>query len=437
MKKLSVFQTTLLAIFGACAVAGVLIFAIATGSSKSTTAGAVLIWGTMSGTAFTGVLQKAINTYPSLAQVTYVEKDPATFSSDLTEALAAGTGPDLFLISQDEAIENSSKAVLFPYASISATLFQNTFIKAADPFMLPSGIVALPIVGDPMVLYWNKDLLASAGYAQAPSYWEELFGMASKLTQRTDAGGITKSAIALGEYQNVTNAKDILSLLILQAGGTITSYSSGGRLDSTFSKAGINSSEPATETALRFYTQFSDPSKTAYSWNRSHPHSQQDFAQGNLALYIGYASEMPIIRKENPNLSFGIAGLPQIKSTNSASHTTYFSRVYGLAIARTSRNIVGAQTVASILAQAPNSAAFALALGVSSVRRDVLSQDSSGDQSLFNSSAIASYGWSDPNHTETAKLFQAMIENTTSGATLVGDAAGRGDAKMSQIINGQ
>jgi maltose-binding protein MalE len=434
MKNISVFQITLLAVFGACAVVGIIIFALVSSSAKTTSVGPVVIWGTVDAGTFTSMIQNAANTYPALSQATYVQKDPATYTADLTQALASGTGPDLFLISQDQAVEDSGEAAVLPFASLSATQFQTAFIEAANPFVIPTGTVALPIAADPLVLYWNKDMLASASYAQPPQYWDQVPTMAPSLTQKNDAGNILKSAIALGEYQNIDDAKDILAALILQAGGTLTSYDSNGRLDSTISQAGIVSSEPAVATALRFYTQFADPSNVDYSWNRSLPDAQQDFAQGNLALYVGYASEEPAIRAENPNLNFAVAALPQIRG---ASKTVNYARVYGFAVSRTSKNIAGAESVAATLVTSVNSAAFATAFNLASARRDVLSGAATGEQQLFNTAVISSYSWVDPNPDKTASLFQAMIENTTSGSVLLADAVGRADAQMTAIISGQ
>ena len=434
MKGISVFQITLLAVFGACAVVGILIFALVSSSAKSTSVGPVVIWGTIDAGTFTSMIQNAANTYPALSQATYIQKDPATYSTVLTQALASGVGPDLFLISQDQAVEDAGEAAILPYASLSATQFQNAFIEAADPFLVPTGVVALPIAADPLVLYWNKDMLASAGYSEPPSYWDQLPTMAASLTTKDDAGNIEKSAISLGEYQNIDDAKDILTALILQAGGTLTSYDTNGRLDSTMSKSGVDSSEPAVETALRFYTEFADPSSVVYSWNRSLPDAQQDFAQGNVALYVGYASEEPTIQAENPNLNFAVAALPQIRGS---AHVVDLARVYGFAVSRTSKNITGAEAAAATLVTSVNSEAFSKAFNLASARRDVLSQPSTGDQKLFSTSAIASYAWVDPNPDKTASLFQAMIENTTSGSVLIGDAVGRADSQMTQIISGQ
>lgn len=434
MKKLSGFQIAILAVFGACAVAGVMIFAIATSTSKNNTVGAVTVWGTLDGPTFTAMIQDAANTYPALSQVTYVKKNPATYQSDLTKALAGGTGPDIFIIAQDEAVEDAGDVSVFPYTSVSQTQFKNTFVQGANPFMVPAGIVALPIAADPLVLYWNRSLLANAGYSEPPQYWDQVPGMAQALTQKDDQGNIQKSGIALGTYQNIDDAKDILSALILQAGGTLTAFDSTGKLESTVSKSGIDPAEPAVETALRFYTEFSNPSNSDYSWNGSLTGAQQDFAQGNLAMYVGYASEEAQIKAENPNLDFAVAALPQIRGT---ARSVDFARVYGLAVARTSQNLAGARTVAATLVVAPNSSAFAAAYNIASTRRDVLAQSASGDQALFNQSTIISYGWSDPDPSATGSIFQSMIENTTSGSVLIGDAVGRADEQMTQTIAAQ
>ena len=179
------------------------------------------------------------------------------------------------------------------------------------------------------------------------------------------------------------------------------------------------------------YTEFADPSKVDYSWNRSLPNSQQAFASGELALYVGYASEEPTIAALNPNLNFAAAPLPQVRG---AARTLDTAHVYAFAVARTSVNPSGAITAAYMLASAANSQAFSTALGIPSARRDVLSQPAQGDQDLFNKMAITSHSWVDPDPVATAALFQSMIEDTTSGAVLLTDAVQRADQQMGHIL---
>ncbi len=431
MKRLSMFQLTLLVVFGGLAISGVLIFALAIGGGQGNSIGAVKIWGTLDQNAFAAVIRQSAENNPQLSQVTYEQKSAATFEADLTNALASGQGPDLFLLRQDYALKDAGKAALIPFSALSQTQFENTFIEAAAPFEAPSGIIAVPLVADPLILYWNKDMFASAGYAQPPKYWDELFDMAQKMSKRDDSGSILKSAIAMGEYKNVTNAKDVLATLILQAGGSITAYDNAGHLVPALApRAGAGSTQSAA-SALRFYTEFADPSKNDYSWNRSLPESQKAFAAGDVALYVGYASERALIARMNPNLNFSVAPVPQIRA---AANTLNTARVWGLAASRSGSNPSGAITAAFLLVSADTGSALSSALGMPSARRDLLGRPAQGDNDLFNKQAILARSWLDPDPDKTAEVFRAMIENTTSGALLVAEAIQRADQEISHIL---
>lgn len=430
MKKLSMFQLSLLITFGGLAIAGVLIFSLAIGGAQTNSIGAVKIWGTLDPAAFAVVLRQAAETNSQLSQVTYEKKDAATFEADLVSALASGSGPDLFLLRQDYALKDAGKTSIIPFSALSKAQFENTFVEAASPFIAQNGIIAVPILVDPLILYWNKDVLASAGYAQPPRYWDELFQIAQKATKRDDSGTIVKSAVALGEYKNVTNAKDILATLILQAGGEITAYDNAGRLVPALAPR-VGAATQSTASALRFYTEFSDPSKDDYSWSRSLPESQKAFATGDVALYIGYASEAPLIARMNPNLNFGLAPLPQIRSMANTLNTAH---VWGLAASRTGANPNAAITVAFLLVSADTGGALSAALGIPSARRDILNKKAQGNDDFFNKQAILAHSWLDPDPDKTAEVFRAMIENTTSGAMLVAEAVQRADQELAHIL---
>ena len=430
MKKLSMFQLSLLITFGGLAIAGVLIFSLAVGGGQTSSIGAVKIWGTLDPAAFAVVLRQAAENNAQLSQVTYEKKDAATFEADLVSALASGSGPDLFLLRQDYALQHAGKTALVPFSALSKAQFENTFVEAAAPFLTQNGVIAVPIFVDPLILYWNKDMLASAGYAQPPRYWDELFQLAQKATKRDDSGTIIKSAVALGEYKNVTNAKDILATLILQAGGEITAYDGAGRLTPALAPRAASASQ-STASALRFFTEFSDPSKNDYSWNRSLPESQKAFATGDVGLYIGYASEASVIARMNPNLNFGLAPLPQIRSM---ANTLTTAHVWGLAASRAGANPNGAITAAFLLVSADTGGALSAALGIPSARRDILNKPTQGNDDFFNKQAIVAHSWYDPDPDKTAEVFRAMIENTTSGAMLVAEAVQRADQELAHIL---
>ena len=431
MNKLSIFQVVLLLIFGVLGIAGVLIFAFATAGNNATSVGPVIIWGDIDSKAMDAVLRQAADQNQDFDQVRYVKKDPATYESEFVNALADGSGPDLFILRQDYLLRNAGRIIPIPPASLPPAQFNTLFIDAANIFPGPSGALGVPIVADPLVLYWNKDTLSAAGYAKPPTTWAEVQSMGEKLQRRDDSGAIVKSAIAFGEYTNVTNAKDILTVLILQAGGGIVARDNSGRLIPALLSGG--SSGQATESALRFYTEFANPSKSHYSWNRSLPESQKAFASGDVALYVGFASEGPTIASMNPNLNFAVAALPQIENGDYAVDT---ARVYGISISRTARNQQGALAVALQFATAGTGMAKNLgtALGIPSALRDVLSAPAVGAPDIYKRGALISRSWLDPDPAKTSAIFRAMIENITSGSLSLTDAVQRANSELGGIL---
>ncbi|HEY4520158.1 MAG TPA: extracellular solute-binding protein [Candidatus Paceibacterota bacterium] len=425
MKQLSMFQIVLLAVFGALGVAGVLVFALAVGRNSGDQVGVVSIWGTLDERAFSAVIRHMTDNDQRLSQVTYTEKDPTKYREQLTEALAAGSGPELFLLEQSYTLRDAGKVVVIPEASLPSEEFKDTFVEAANSFLIPGGTVAVPILVDPLVLYWNRDVFATNGLAEPPVFWSELFTLAERMSKKTPSGTLTKSTIAFGEYQNVENAKAILATLILQAGGTVTARDSAGILAPALVPRNPGA-ERAAESALRFYTEFSNPAKDVYSWNRALRNSRVAFSSGDLALYVGYASEASLINSMNPNLNYGVALLPQTKD----DRTITSARVYGLAVSRQSKNPGGAMTAAFLLGSKEPERLLSDALGIPAARRDVLS----GSDGVAAHSALIANSWLDPDPERTAILFRAMIENVTSGVSRLTEAVQRADQELGQII---
>lgn len=441
---ISAFQIIVLSVFGASAVAGVLIFAFLIGSNSGASIGQVVIWGTFDETAFQVVLRQMAENDGRLRQVSYVQKNEDTYTTELTNALASGTGPDLFILRQDDTVTEAPKILSIPYSSLSKEQFQDLWVEGAETFLSAEGTLGIPFAIDPFILYWNRDMFSTAGIARAPQYWDEMYDAARTITRRNDAGTIVKSAVALGEYTNVNHAKGILSMLIMQAGGRITFRDSAGTLSPSLMARVGETSQPA-ESAVRFYTQFANPSGADYSWNRALPESRTAFAQGDLAMYIGPASEEPLIRRLNPNLNFAASSTPQIRNTSKYVDVGY---AYAFAISRTPQNPDGKRTVqemqksqqgaltaAYLLGGTDGSKLLATAFGLASARRDVLSVRAQGYDELFNKQALLVRAWEDPSAKETERIFRDMIESVTSGAAKTTEAVQRAEQAMRQLTS--
>ncbi len=427
----SMFQIILLCVFGACAIAGVLIFALAVGRGSSTSVGQVVIWGTLDEAKFVEALRVAQDGNADLLGVSYVYKDSDHFLTDFTNALASGKGPDMILMKQDDVITQEARLIKIPFTKMSEQEFRATFADAASPFLTPDGILGVPFLIDPLVLYWNRDMVNSSGYADAPEYWDEVQDMAQKITKRTDTGAITKATIPFGQYKNVNNAKDILSMLIMQAGGQITARDSDGVLQSELAPS-QSSVAQSSLAALRFYTEFADPAKPSYSWNASLPEARKAFIAGDLALYLGLASERPLITAANPNLNFSVATSTQRRS---AANKIVTGDVYAFAFPRTAKNPNGALTVAYLLAAQDLGSTFAKQFVLPSATRSILKTKLGGDLDFLSTQAILVRSWTDPDPSKTSEIFRAMIEDTVSGSLLLGEAVQRADRQIATVLD--
>src|SRR5665811_391555 len=103
--------------------------------------------------------------------VTYIQKNQTDFDTDFVQALADGVGPDVVILRDDSLYKNRNRFLVIPYTSYSQRTFKDTFTQETEMFLSPSGVTALPLFVDPLVLYWNRDIFANALVASPPKYW--------------------------------------------------------------------------------------------------------------------------------------------------------------------------------------------------------------------------------------------------------------------------
>ncbi len=424
------FQLIVLIIFVTLAVAGVAVFSLyGTGSRDDTeAANAVTIWGIVSEEKINGLLGALFTKTGKNLKITYVEKNKDEFNTELIEALASGRGPDIILLPQDLIVRYEDKIYPLSYEQFNERTFRDTFIQESELYLSAAGILAFPFSVDPLVLYWNRDLFASQALVSAPSYWDELFALVPRLTIKNDNSIISQAGIALGEYRNVRHAKDILSTILLQSGIPISRRGADGKLEILI---GQDTSTAASES-VRFFTEFSNPVKPSYSWNRSLPDSQNAFISGDLAMYIGYAGEVGEIRQKNPNLNFDVAPLPQIREARSK---TTFGRMEALAVLKSSKYLQDAFTAVTTLTNESTLTEWTSLTDLPPVRDRLVSvKQTDAYRSVFFDSAIIARAWLDPRPQETDAIFQTMIESVTAGKADAIAAVKRAGAEMEQLL---
>ena len=255
----------------------------------------------------------------------------------LTEAWADDRGPDIFSIPSTWVGEFLSKNKLqeMPESTtmmyevvinaeknereyqsktdISPTLrdIKTKFIDVVYPDVVRNDkIYALPLAIDTLVLYYNRDLLNNARIAEPALDWTQFKEDVKKLTITDKKGNIFQSGTSLGLVDNVENAFDIVSLLMMQNRSSMEcgdSFCIGGSTP--------DGRSPGMD-ALVFYTDFANPYKDVYSWNKDMPNSLEAFADGKVAYFLGYAYQNEQIKARNPSLNYYISTVPQIEGTS-------------------------------------------------------------------------------------------------------------------------
>lgn len=432
MKNNKLFQYVVMGAFIFFLIIGAILFATYKSKDGSNTNISITVWGTLPADLFQPFYSQYFNENELKYMINYVEKGEDTFDRDLVEALASGSGPDAIILPQDLILRYANKIYTIPYTVLPELAFKQTFIQEGELFLNSNGVMALPFMVDPLVMYWNRDIFNNAGVTKPPANWTEIANLVPKMTQKDQAQNIVRSTVALGEYRNVNNAKDILSAMIIQAGNPIVAFGSEGKFVSTL-KEGFSSAFSPAVSAMQYYTNFSNPSKREYSWNRSLTNSLDSFANGDLAIYFGFASEYIKLKAKNPNLNFDVTFLPQI--TGAKTYNT-FGNMLGLAIMKNSSNPAGTYTVVTALTSAQAFPYWTGIFNLPSARRDVLGQtERSAVKTIFNQSAVMSKGWYDPNASKTNIIFQDMVESYTTGRDTLESVITTASDRIDSIIS--
>ncbi|MCI5051055.1 MAG: extracellular solute-binding protein [Candidatus Pacebacteria bacterium] len=418
-------------IFVFAAVIAFMVFSgvIKLGNSGQEATGQVTVWGTV---PFQTIQRYVDQAKEQNLTINYVEKRASNYEDELVNAFASGTGPDLFIMSHEGILRHSDKILEIPYESFPRSAYEETYIDEARLFLSDTGVRAFPITVDPTIMYYNKQLISSAFILDVPEYWDEFIEFAPELTQYSGTGEVNISAAALGTFDNIPNAKNIITALILQNKNNIINTDPATmklRSVLTFDEDEIQK----TSQALDFYTSFAQFGSNTYSWNEALVDAKNKFIAGELAVYFGAGSQAEDIRRKNPNLDFGVALFPQVRdNTTRSTH----GAMMGIAIGKQSPNVAAAIKVASKLAGSEIADGLAADLDVAPARKDLL-RDKPDDalRTLIYNSAIISRGWIDADPVATDDLFRELVRNINTGALSTRDALSRANADMNTILN--
>lgn len=280
-------------------------------------------------------------------KITYVLKNYSDYESLLVDAIASDEGPDIYYISN--AWLGKHKAKMYPASSdvMSADLFKQKFFPAAyDDFVSDGNVYALPLYSDSLALFYNTRMFGAALINDPPATWDDVIANTQTLTHPINSydskGRLydtintqAEAGIALGTTNNISRSSDILLALMLQTGTQINSTDKRTFAFNQFRKqVGVEELKYPGRNALEFYTAFG-ANNDKNRWSASFPNNIEAFAKGRVAMIVGYSYMIPQIQKINPDLSFKIAPLPQIKG---APESITLANYWGWAVSRNSKN---------------------------------------------------------------------------------------------------
>lgn len=419
---MSKFSLITLVIFVIALIGGAVSFSLYRGSNSNAALPTITVWGTFPAEIFNRYLATVNNSQAVSLKVNYVEQSSETFSTNFVKALATGRGPDAILVPADMILPQVNKLTRIPYSALSQRAFMDTYIQEADLYLSGAGILAIPFSVDPLVMFWNRDVFNAAGIATYPRYWDEFTGtslkpaLPQKLTSKDQNGNVRKSAIAMGDFSNITHAREILGSLFLQLGNPVTVNDDNGYTVSTLRNR--NSADPAP--AITYFSQFVDPSNPNYSWNRGLPADKTSFLAGTLATYFGFASEIADLRNKNPNLNFDVAPLPQLRQGGQKS---VYGKMYGFSIVAATAQADAAYQTIAILTSPDYISQLSALMYLPTVRRDIIAQGSDDPYiSIFNDQALIAKTWLDADPAQSRAILGGIIQSITSGQKKIDDA---------------
>ena len=415
-------------------VAGVLFFSSGGTPSTNKPSGQVTLtwWKTFEES---GNVQELISDYQATHKnvvINFVKKNAADYEQELLNAFASGTGPDIFSIHNDWLPKQADKISPMPQSLLSIRNYRETFVDvASNDFVASNNIYAVPLALDTLALYYNKDLLGSAGIAQPPATWPEVVAASQKMTKAGSAGSFLQSGIALGTSNNINRAVDIINLLMLQNG---TQFYSDDLKQARFDQTQTNPDSSSGSfnpgaTALAFYTQFADPSKVTYTWNSKADLSLDAFVQGKVAMMLSYAYIQPMIKSRAPNLNWGVSDMPQVSEDSTKIN---FANYWGESVSKSSPAAAVAWDFLNFLTQKPVLEKYYLKHKQVAPRKDMLvSQAADSEIGVFAEAALTARSV----YKKDSNVFEAMFGKMIDDVVLRNFAATEAISNAASQIN--
>lgn len=395
------------------------------GTNQDKLTGTLTIWGVFDDS--TAIQSSLINSFklkhPNVT-INFRELDPRSYEADLVNALAAGTGPDVFYVHNTWLPKHYNKLDPRDPKEFTVVNFADLYPQVVvNDFVRDGAVYAMPLYIDTLALIYNQDLLDAAGIAKPPKTWEEFAALIPQLRKIDQAGRLTQAAGAIGgSSKNINEANALLYQLWLQNGVDMTNEQG---TSATFDGSGL--------TPLNYYLSFANPNSPNFTWDPGYHYSIDAFAEESVAMIFNYGYQLQQLKEKNPFLKIGVS--PMLQFAQAPRPITY-ADYFGLGVSATSANKELAWLFVNDATIDPTAnATYLNAVKRSPALRSLIASSTNDPEvGIFAKQALTATSWYQTDGPAIAKVFDEMLDSIVTGRLSASRALDEAENKVSEIM---
>jgi len=250
-------------------------------------------------------------------------KDAQDYEAKVVDAIANGTGPDIWLVRSDWILKHAPKSL--PAVPKNKEDNPIAIVKdqlegaAVDANIVDGQLFGVPLSTDTLAVIYNASFYntiydslgkdAQAILEKSPDSWD-IVKAQTIIVSQVSGSKVNRSAIALGTVDNTFAPVDVLTAILAQNGATILSPDKKSVTLNLATYKNTVATFPGAE-ALDLYTSFARPGQPNYAWDSTLGDPIDAFLQGKTGAMVGYYSTLQQILNRDPKFTVKVAALPQ------------------------------------------------------------------------------------------------------------------------------
>jgi len=236
-------------------------------------------------------------------KINYQLQSPQDYQDRVKTALEDPNPPDIVRLHSTWLPIFAQDLLPAPPNTLSATELSTNFYPIVAKLLVSGNqVYGAPLTAECLGLFVNTAILQQK-QLQPPKTWEDLLSVAKAVRELEPlTGKIRRAGVALGNTTNVEHWPDIVSMMLLQAGVSLT--------DIKGSEVGVT---------LKYYTDFVTKHQV---WDDTLPSSVVAFANEKVAMIIAPSWRARDIKLINPSLSWQVVQVPQLPDIDPVNWAT-------------------------------------------------------------------------------------------------------------------